>query len=94
MEDSDRAKIIELSGRNFLLNKLYNEHKELEEKLARFEKRPFLTASEQQEQKLLKRKKLLGVDNMMRILHQNHHVNGNGAKHHQTNGAAEVIRAT
>jgi len=92
MEDTERAKIVELSEKNFRLNKLYQEHQDLEIRLSRFEKRPFLTSQEQQEEKLLKRKKLLGVDNMMRILNSENHSasNGSGATHIHLNGQANA----
>jgi uncharacterized protein YdcH (DUF465 family) len=53
---------------NFELRKLYEEHCKLEQVLATFENRPFLTSAEEIEEKRLKMKKLQGVDRMMSIV--------------------------
>lgn len=72
MESGDHTLIKLLASNNFKLRKLYEEHLVLEERLSKFEKRSFLTASEEVEIKLLKIRKLRGVDEMMRILASQH----------------------
>lgn len=68
MEDREREMIRAAIKTNHELKKLYEEHIYLEDQLSRLENRPFLTTEEEIEEKLLKRKKLSGVDRMMRIL--------------------------
>jgi hypothetical protein len=68
MENGDREKILREAKRNAQLRRLYSEHIALEEELSRFSKRPYLTATEEQEETLLKRRKLQGVDLMMSLL--------------------------
>lgn len=68
MENTDKNRIGELSKTDKQLNRLAREHQRLEDKLARFENRPFLTVLEELEQKKLKLKKLRGKEQMMRIL--------------------------
>ena len=68
MEGNDREEILRHMEDNAELRRLYEEHQALQEKLAAFESRPFLTAEEEGEEKRLKLKKLRGVDRMMQIL--------------------------
>lgn len=68
MERSDRELIERVLLGNFELRKLYEEHWKLEQALATFESRPFLTSAEELEEKRLKLKKLQGVDRMMHIV--------------------------
>lgn len=68
MENTDKNRIGELCKTDKQLNRLAREHQRLEDKLARFENRPFLTVLEELEQKKLKLKKLRGKEQMMRIL--------------------------
>lgn len=70
MENVERELIRRLSLVNPYLKRLYHEHERFEHFLSKFENRPFLTTSEEMEQKRLKIKKLRGVDEMMRILAQ------------------------
>jgi len=67
MEATERTLIKDLAVNNFELKKLYEEHKSLESKLSRFEHGGFLTTEEQMERKRLKKAKLQGVDQMMKI---------------------------
>ncbi|MCB0353939.1 MAG: hypothetical protein KDD64_10455 [Bdellovibrionales bacterium] len=68
MESADRKKILELAKRNFTIRKLYREHQDLEEKLARLGNKRYLTAQEEVEQKTLKIRKLRGVDTMLSLV--------------------------
>jgi uncharacterized protein YdcH (DUF465 family) len=68
MERADRELIERVLMGNFELRKLYEEHCKLEQVLATFENRPFLTSAEEIEEKRLKMKKLQGVDRMMSIV--------------------------
>jgi uncharacterized protein YdcH (DUF465 family) len=68
MERADRELIERVLLGNFELRKLYEEHCKLEELLASFETRPFLTTAEELEEKRLKVRKLQGVDRMMSIV--------------------------
>lgn len=68
MESTEKNKIGELSKTDKQLNRLAREHQRLEDRLARFENRPFLTVLEELEQKKLKLQKLRGKEQMMRIL--------------------------
>ena len=69
MEQSERDLIRELSLSNIMLRRLYDEHIELEDKVTLLENRNFLTSQEEIELRELKKKKLLGVDKMMHIIH-------------------------
>jgi len=75
MEAADRLYLEQMLKRDVRLKRLYDEHERLEEELQRFHKRPFLTEPEEAEERLLKRKKLAGVDRMMAILAE-HRANG------------------
>lgn len=68
MESNERETILRELESNKLLRRLYNQHETLEKKLATFENRTFLTPNEEVERRLLKKKKLLGVDQMMKIV--------------------------
>ncbi len=68
MERNDREAILVLMQNNAELRRLYEEHLVLQEKLAVFDSRPFLTAEEEVEEKKLKLAKLQGVDRMMRLV--------------------------
>jgi uncharacterized protein YdcH (DUF465 family) len=68
MEAADRQLLERMLKRDIRLQRLYDEHERFEAELQRFHKRPFLTEPEEAEQRVLKRKKLAGVDRMMAIL--------------------------
>lgn len=70
MEDNERNRIRAVTKTNHELKRLYDEHVGLEEQLARLENRPYLTKEEEIEEKLLKKRKLVGVDKMMAIIAQ------------------------
>ncbi|RME61974.1 MAG: DUF465 domain-containing protein [Candidatus Dadabacteria bacterium] len=70
MEKRDHELIQKLAENNHELRKLYQEHLKIEAKLAKLAAKPFLTAQDEQEEKALKRKKLRGVDLMMKILNE------------------------
>lgn len=68
MEAAEKKRIQAIAESHFELRKLYKEHEEFERLLSTYEHKRYLTAPEEQEQRLLKRRKLHGVDRMMRIL--------------------------
>lgn len=70
MEAADRELLATMLDRDVRLQRLYREHQELEKRLGNYHKRPYLTGGEELEQKELKRRKLAGVDRMMRILNE------------------------
>jgi uncharacterized protein YdcH (DUF465 family) len=51
-----------------LLQDLYQKHKELDRRLQKFGKKPFLTAAEERKEQELKKLKLAQKDRMMKIL--------------------------
>ncbi len=67
MESDERELIQKVLQTNFEVRKLYNQHIEFEDKLARFARQVYLTASEEVEQRRLKRLKLKGVERMLEI---------------------------
>ena len=68
MESTDKQLIERLSSSNPALARLYREHRDLEERLLRLERRGFKTQEEETQIKTLKAQKLSGVDAMMRML--------------------------
>ena len=68
MECSDREAILRLMQNNAELRRLYEEHQALQNQLASYDSRPYLTNEEEAEEKRLKVLKLHGVDKMMQIL--------------------------
>jgi len=68
MEKRDLELITEWTGKDAELKKLWEEHLEFEEQLAAFNKRVYLTPSEEVERKTLQKKKLKGRDQIERIL--------------------------
>jgi hypothetical protein len=71
MERSDRELIERVAPRNFELHKLYQRHKELEERLDKLGKKAYLTPGEEQEQRQLKQVKLRGVEKMLKLAEAN-----------------------
>jgi hypothetical protein len=65
VEKIDREMIERSLDSNFELRKLYQEHKELEDKLKALGHKHFLTEKEQQEELTLKQRKLRGVEKML-----------------------------
>ena len=68
MEHNEHEMIKRFIKDNVELRKLYREHSNLENRLARYQTRTYLTSQEQVEQKRLKMKKLAGVEKMLVIL--------------------------
>lgn len=68
MERTDLELIQQWKERDPELNRLWTEHLEFEEQLARYAKRVYLTSEEQMERKKLQKKKLQGRDQIERIL--------------------------
>ena len=68
MEQRDLDLIIKWKDREPELKTLWEEHLEFEEQLASFNKRPYLSPTEEMERKMLQKKKLKGRDQIERIL--------------------------
>lgn len=68
MERAERELIErELQG-NFELRKLYEQHKDFEDRLGRLARQSFLTPVEEQEERKLKQLKLKGVERMLYLV--------------------------
>lgn len=70
MEEPERAKILHRAESDWRLRRLYDAHKKIEARLARFSGRRYMTTDEQLEEKTLKFQKLRGVEKMLRILRE------------------------
>jgi uncharacterized protein YdcH (DUF465 family) len=68
MELKDEQTIVSLLDKDPELRKFYEEHRELEQKLAQFQHKHHLTPEEQVEMKKIQKLKLAGKDRMMQIL--------------------------
>jgi len=68
MERSQRELIEKVSGSNFELKKLYEQHQEFEEKLRKLSRQAYLTSAEEQEERTLKALKLRGVERMLKLV--------------------------
>ena len=54
--------------KDLLLRRLFEEYRDLERRVIKLEKRPFLTTEEEQEEHRLKKQRLSTKDQMMKIL--------------------------
>lgn len=68
MEQAERERILEAAQNNIALKRLYQEHEKLENRLSAIQRRKFMTIEEEVEAKLLKKRKLQGVDRMMQLI--------------------------
>ena len=68
MEKSEREQIEKLLESDFEMRRLYEEHHRLDEQLKKIANKKFLTASEEQEERELKQRKLRGVEKMLERL--------------------------
>ena len=68
MEKKDLDLIAVWQGKDPELNRLWQEHLEFEEQLESFNKRVYLSPTEEMERKTLQKKKLKGRDQIERIL--------------------------
>jgi uncharacterized protein YdcH (DUF465 family) len=68
MELKDEQTIVSLLDKDPELKKFYEEHRELEKKLADFQHKHHLTPEEEVEMKKIQKLKLVGKDRMMEIL--------------------------
>jgi uncharacterized protein len=75
MEVKEEHAIVSLLDKDPELKKYYDEHRELEKKLAEFQHRHHLTAEEEVEMKRIQKLKLIGKDRIMEIL-EKHRQNG------------------
>lgn len=75
MEERDLVLIEQWKGRHPELKRLWDEHLEFEEQLDRFNKRLYLSTSEEMERKTIQKKKLKGktqIEMILRQLRQQH----------------------
>jgi uncharacterized protein YdcH (DUF465 family) len=75
MEVKEEQAIVSLLDKDPELKKFYEEHRELEKKLAEFQHKHHLTPDEELEMKKIQKLKLVGKDRMMEILGK-HRQNG------------------
>jgi uncharacterized protein YdcH (DUF465 family) len=68
MEVKEEQAIVSLLDRDPELKKCYDEHRELEKKLAEYQHKHHLTPDEEVEMKKIQKLKLVGKDRMMEIL--------------------------
>ena len=66
METKDEHAIVSLLDKDPELKKFYDEHRELEKKLAEFQHKHYLTPEEEVEMKKIQKLKLVGKDRLMR----------------------------
>ncbi len=78
MEKKDEELIQSLMSRNAELKQFYDEHLALEQQLAEFNRKVYLTPEQELEKKQLQKKKLIGKDRIMEILDK-HRGGGNNA---------------
>lgn len=67
MENADRDLIEQTAKTSFEVRKLYEQHKEFEERLHTLNGKNYLTATEETEQRRLKRLKSRGVERMLEL---------------------------
>jgi len=68
MENRDEQTIVSLLDKDPELKKFYEEHQELEKKLAEFQHKHFLSPEEAVEMKKIQKLKLAGKDRIMELL--------------------------
>ncbi len=68
MENEERARIESLLPNHEELRQLWDEHLELERQLDEFNSQAYLSPSEQVERKTIKKRKLVGKDQIAKIL--------------------------
>ena len=68
MESREEQVIVSLLDKDPELKKYYEEHQQLEKKLAEFQHRHHLSAEEEMEMKRIQKLKLVGKDKIMEIL--------------------------
>ena len=68
MENREEEAIVSLLDKDAELKKYYEEHRDLEKKLAEFQHKAHLSAEEELEMKRIQKLKLIGKDKMMEIL--------------------------
>ena len=68
MENREEQTIVSLLDKDPELKKFYEEHQELEKKLADFQHKHFLSSEEEVEMKKIQKLKLAGKDRMMELV--------------------------
>jgi len=68
MENREEQTIVSLLDKDAELKKFYEEHQELEKKLADFQHKHFLSPEEEVEMKKIQKLKLAGKDRMMELV--------------------------
>lgn len=67
MERAERELIEKAVNDNFEVRRLYEQHKEFEERLRMLSRMVYLTPKEEQEERELKMRKLQGVERMIKL---------------------------
>ncbi len=67
MERSERELIERAALENFEVKKLYEQHRDFEDRLRTLSRQSYLTPKEEQEERELKHRKLKGVERMLRL---------------------------
>lgn len=73
MESREERAIASLLDKDPELKKYYEEHQELEKKLAEYQHKPHLSTEQEIEKKRLQKLKLVGKDKIMEILEKHRH---------------------
>ncbi len=68
MDQIDHALVERAAANNPQIRRLYHQHRELAQKIAALDHRGFLTESEKLEMKQLKKEKLKGKDELMKLI--------------------------
>lgn len=68
MENTERQRIENSLDGSFELRRLYNQHKNFEQRLGKLSRLVYLTPQEEAEQRTLKHLKLRGVERMMMLV--------------------------
>jgi uncharacterized protein YdcH (DUF465 family) len=76
MESKEEQVIVSLLDKDPELKKFYEEHQELEKRLAVFQHKHLLSADEEIEKKRIQKLKLAGKDRIMEILGRHRHNGG------------------
>jgi uncharacterized protein YdcH (DUF465 family) len=73
MENKDEQVIVSLLDKDPELRKYYEEHQELEKKLAEFHHKHYLSPEDEVEMKRIQKLKLVGKDKIMELLGRHRH---------------------
>ncbi len=74
MDEVERHKVKQAVKESKLMKRLFDEHCELDTRVAELERQSYLTSAEEFELRILKKRKLLGVDRMMNLISEDQFV--------------------